>query len=96
MPPFLIMHTEYDMPGFVDDGDHFYNAIHALGGPLAEIHGLKKSDFSAETWTTATELAAAEPIMADYIGHYAEVVPINEKDRDKVPTTWIVDFVNRQ
>ncbi|MFZ2633226.1 MAG: alpha/beta hydrolase [Desulfosalsimonadaceae bacterium] len=95
-PPFLVIHTEYDMPGFVDDADHFYNVIHALNGPFAEINGLKKSDYSAETWDTATELAAAEPMLADYIGHYAEVVAINKKDREKIPTTWIVDFVNRE
>lgn len=92
-PPFLIIHTEYDMPGFVDDGDHFYNAIRAISGPFVEIRGLKKSDYSVETWNTATELAAAEPLLADYIGHYAEVVAINQKDRDKIPTTWIIDFV---
>lgn len=92
-PPFLLIHTEYDMPGFVEDATHFHDSI--LSKALsAEIRGLKRSDYSDETWSKATELAAAEPLLADYIGHYAEVVAINNKEYDKVPTTWIVDFVD--
>jgi len=31
--------------------------------------------------------------MAGYIGHYAEVVAVNEHDYQTVPTTWIVEFI---
>ena len=93
MPPFLLIYTELDMPGFDLEGEHFFNEITDFGGLSVAVNKLYQSDYSAETWQTATAMAAAEPLFADYIGHYAEVVAINEADRLKAPTPWIVSFI---
>lgn len=93
LPPFLLIYTELDMPGFAADAENCYSLMNIAGVPSAGIQKLYQSDYSAETWQTATALAAAEPALADYIGHYAEVVAINEYDYLKVPTKWIVAFI---
>ena len=92
-PPFLLIHTECDMPGFVEDAIHFHDRILSMKASSVEIRGLARSDYSDETWSKASELAALEPLLADYVGHYAEVVAINDKEYDKAPVTWIVDFL---
>ena len=94
IPPFLLIYTELDMPGFNMDAENFYDKVNSTGGNSVTISKLFQSDYSAETWQTATQLAAAEPALADYIGHYAEVVAINEQDHLKQPTKWIVSFIN--
>ena len=94
IPPFLVIHTELDMPGFSKENENFASLLQTTGsGHTVEIHKLLQTDYSPETWALATSLAAAEPALADYIGHYAEVVAINEQDRSKGPTTWIVNFI---
>jgi len=93
MPPFLLIYTELDMPGFAGDAENFYTHLNTSEIPFVTINKLYQSDYSDETWQTATTLAAAEPALANYIGHYAEVVAINEKDHLKIPTTWIVSFI---
>jgi len=93
MPPFLMIYTELDMPGFEADAENFYTRLNTSEIPFVTINKLYQSDYSDETWQTATTLAAVEPALADYIGHYAEVVAINEKDHLKMPTTWIVSFI---
>jgi len=93
LPPFLLIYTELDMPGFAMDAENCYSQMNFAGATSVAINKLYQSDYSAETWQTATQLAAAEPALAEYIGHYAEVVAINEYDHLKVPTTWIVSFV---
>jgi acetyl esterase/lipase len=93
MPPFLLIYTELDMPGFATDGEHYYSRLQTAGSVDVSIFKLYESDYSAETWQTATALAAAEPMLADYIGHYAEVVAINRNDYGKPPSTWIANFV---
>jgi acetyl esterase/lipase len=94
IPPFLLIYTELDMPGFDMDAENFYDKVNGTSGKAVSINKLYQSDYSAQTWQTATELAAAEPAMAGYIGHYAEVVAINEQDHLKQPTKWIVGFIN--
>ncbi|MFH1155582.1 MAG: alpha/beta hydrolase [Pseudomonadota bacterium] len=91
-PPFMVIGTEVDMPGFNAQGVNF---VSTLGGRgiTAEYHQLLQSDYSAATWQTATDLAGAEPLFEDYIGHYAEVVAINPNDTNSPPTTWIVNFM---
>jgi acetyl esterase/lipase len=96
VPPFLIIYTELDMPGFGMDAENFYSKLTQAGVQSVSINKLYQSDYSELTWQTATEMAAAEPAMADYIGHYAEVVSINEFDYTKVPTKWIVSFVENK
>jgi len=93
MPPFLIISTEVDMPGFAQDAENYYSEINSHDLNDVSIKKLYQTDYSEETWQTATELAAAEPAMAEYIGHYAEVVAINEIDHLSAPTSWIVHFV---
>lgn len=92
-PPFLVITTESDMPGFDADGRAFATTAGSFGVG-AESRKLVRSDYSDATWQVATQLAAAEPSMAAYIGHYAEVVAINPSDRNRPPTTWITAFVN--
>jgi acetyl esterase/lipase len=93
IPPFLIIYSEGDMPGFDQDADAFYAKMKQIGLTNATVKKIYQSDYTVQTWESATQLAAEEPIMADYIGHYAEVVAINEHDYQKAPTTWIVDFI---
>jgi len=94
MPPFLVIYTEFDMPGFDMVAESFYSGLKQAGVSSVSINKLYKSDYSATTWQTATILAAEEPSMSGYIGHYAEVVAINEFDYSNAPTKWIVTFVN--
>jgi len=93
IPPFLLITTDLDMPGFMAEGDNFLNIINSYNGTQAQLYHLAQSDYSPETWAAATQLAAQEPLLSDYIGHYAEVVAINENDHLKVPTTCIVQFI---
>jgi acetyl esterase/lipase len=93
LPPFLLIYTELDMPGFALDAENCYSQMNYAGATSVTINKLYQSDYSSETWQTATELAATEPALAEYIGHYAEVVAINENDHLKVPTTWIISFI---
>jgi len=92
-PPFLVITTAADMPGFYADGRHFAARAREVG-VSARFRKLVRSDYSDATWQKATQLAAEEPALAEYIGHYAEVVAINPTDRDRPPTTWITAFVS--
>lgn len=94
-PPFLIIYSELDMPGFAEDASNFYMKFGQVGSTNTTIKKLYQTDYSPQTWQEATLMAAEEPVMADYIGHYAEVVAINPNDRNLVPTTWIIEFVDR-
>ena len=93
LPPFLLIYTELDMPGFALESENFNAKMNNIGGITVTIKKLYQSDYSNETWQTATTLAAAEPALADYIGHYAEVVAINKYDHLEAPTKWIVNFI---
>lgn len=95
MPPMMIIHTELDMPGFSDEGADFYNKVLNLNAVPVSVHKLLQSDYSSETWATATEMAEAEPAVSAYIGHYAEVVAINEHDYLQAPTSWIIGFIDK-
>jgi hypothetical protein len=95
LPPFLLIHTELDMPGFQAEGDDFYQKILMIPTVPVTIQRLRQSDYSAETWAAATEMAAAEPAVSAYIGHYAEVVAINDSDFHTAPSTWITAFIDQ-
>jgi acetyl esterase/lipase len=95
LPPIMIIHTELDMPGFSVENENFYTLVKGFNSVPAQIYKLYQTDYSPETWQTATAMAAAEPAVSEYIGHYAEVVAINEPDRQKAPTSWIVNFINQ-
>ena len=96
MPPFLLIYSEYDMPGFDKDAVLYHNNLIQFGNNNISINMLYKTDYSEQTWLTATSLASEEPALSDYIGHYAEVVAINDIDFDKYPTRWISDFINKK
>jgi hypothetical protein len=83
------------MPGLSAENERFFTQLEGLGTVPVTLFQLLKSDYSPETWSAATEMAAAEPAVSDYIGHYAELVAVNQNDRNKVPTTWIVSFINQ-
>jgi acetyl esterase/lipase len=95
LPPFLIIHTELDLPGFSMENEDFYTRMMSLGSVPVTLEKLLQTDYSAETWQSATEMAAAEPAVSAYIGHYAEVVAINEHDHLKAPTSWIKKFIDK-
>jgi acetyl esterase/lipase len=95
LPPTLIITTEYDMPGLPEENELFYSQLAGLGSVPVSFYKIFKADYSAETWAKATAMAEAEPAVSDYIGHYAELVAVNEQDKNKVPTTWIVSFINQ-
>ena len=91
-PPFLVIGTDDDLPGFTQEATDFTAVLTGLGIDAVHRH-LDREDYSDTAWQTATALAAEEPTFEDYVGHYAEVVAINPNDRDKPPTTWILDFM---
>jgi len=93
VPPFLLITTDLDLPGFVADGEQFGLAIASHDPARVSFFHLLQSAYSAATWAAATELAGQEPLLAEYIGHYAEVVAINPQDRSQEPTLWIVEFI---
>lgn len=93
IPPLLLIYTEMDLPGFAPDAMNFSSQLTDAGATQVNIFKLFEEDYSEETWQTAIDLAASEPAFAEYVGHYAEVVAINENDHLKVPTVWIVDFI---
>lgn len=95
IPPVLIIHTELDMPGFSKENENFYTRVMGLNSVHVQIYKLYQADYSAETWQAATAMAAAEPVVSEYIGHYAEVVAINVQDRQKAPTIWIGNFISQ-
>lgn len=92
--PMLVMYVENDLPGFAQEAQNFTAAVQALiPTPDIEMKYIKKSDISDTSWSAAAQLAAAEPTMAEYVGHYAEVATINTTDFDSQTTLWIVDFI---
>lgn len=93
--PFLLITTDLDMPGFVNEGELFFGQLNTIIGDKVAYHHIFQSDYSPETWSAATEMAAAEPLLAEYIGHYAEVVAINPHDLLHPPTPWIIEFLNK-
>jgi acetyl esterase/lipase len=92
--PMLILYSEIDRPGFAPDAMNFYALLKEAGAEAAHVYKITQSMYSAQTWQTAFELAGNDPEMTDYVGHYAEIVAINENDRNKMPFIWIVDFIN--
>ncbi len=96
-PPFLVIYTYKDLPGFALDAENFVKAVKALpDAPEISLRKIEFSDYSNEEWKTAQELASAEPAMADYVGHYAEVMPINPKEQDNYVTRMVVDFIRKR
>ncbi|MBI5591419.1 MAG: alpha/beta hydrolase [Deltaproteobacteria bacterium] len=93
-PPMLVVSTEDDMPGFEAEADRFIAFVQGAGlGVSLEGSKIALSDYSSATWAAATAMAAAEPAVSDYVGHYAEVVAINTVEYNSRSTRLVVDFV---
>ena len=97
LPPFLVLFAEDDMPGFPNEALHFVDAIRNVlpnDPQRAEIHFVSRSDISEQSWEAGKELASQEEVMSDYVGHYAEVVTINQHEYNGRITSMIADFIN--
>ncbi|MFH0998795.1 MAG: alpha/beta hydrolase [Pseudomonadota bacterium] len=93
-PPMLVVSTENDMPGFETEAEKFIAFVQgAVLGVSVEGAKIALSDYSSATWATATAMAAAEPVVSDYVGHYAEMVAINTAEYNSRSTRLVVDFI---
>jgi len=93
-PPMLVISTENDMPGFEKEAENFFGFVQGSGlGVCLERSKILLSDYSAATWAAATAMAAAEPVVSKYVGHYAEMVAINTTEYNSRPTRLVVDFI---
>ncbi|MFZ3046139.1 MAG: alpha/beta hydrolase, partial [Desulfatirhabdiaceae bacterium] len=93
-PPMLVVSTENDMPGFEAEAEKFIAFVQGAGlGISVEGAKIALSDYSPETWAAATSMAAAEPAVSDYVGHYAEMVAINTVEYNSRSTRLVVDFI---
>ena len=75
------------MPGFEMEAEKFITFVQMEGAKIAI------SDYSSATWATATAMAAAEPAVSAYVGHYAEMVAINTVEYNSRSTRLVVDFI---
>ena len=93
-PPMLIISTENDMPGFETEAEKFIAFVQGAGlGVSVERTKIVLSDYSSATWAAATAMAAAEPAVSEYVGHYAEIVAINTVEYNSRSTRLVVDFI---
>jgi len=95
IPPMLIIDTENDMPGFEKDSVLLVDYVkHSFPDKRMDYYKLLLTDYSAYTWETASAMAAAEPAVSAYVGHYAEVVAINTNDYKSKSARIVTDFIN--
>ena len=93
-PPFLVVYSYNDLCGFEPQAENFVRAVRALDpAPEISLRAIEFSDYTPEVWETAADLAAAEPTMAEFVGHWAELVAINTSDPNAYVTQLVVDFL---
>lgn len=93
-PPFLVIYTYNDLPGFRQSAENFVKAVKELDpAPEISLRGIEFSDYTDDVWKSATEMAANEPTMAQYVGHWAEVIAINPEEPAGYVTKLIVEFL---
>lgn len=93
-PPMLVISTENDMPGLEKEAMNFMDFVQNSGlGVSVESAKLLLDDYSAQTWDAATEMAAAQPPVSKYVGHFAEMVAINTAEYNSRSTRLVVDFI---
>lgn len=93
-PPFLVVYSYNDLSGLPESAENFVRAVRELEDPPEiSLRGFEFSDYSDSVWDTAEYIASQEPAMAEYIGHYAEVVAINPQEPDNYITTLITEFL---
>lgn len=92
-PPFLVIYTYNDLPGFALEAENFVKAVRALN-PMPEIslRAIEFSDYTDDVWRIAAAQAANEPTMAEFVGHWAEVIAINPNEPDGYVTKLVVEF----
>jgi len=91
--PFLLIDTYNDLPGFGLASENFVKAVRALNpAPEISLRAIEFSDYTDEVWSAATAQAANEPLMAEYVGHWAEVMAINSTEPDGYVTKLVVEF----
>ncbi len=92
-PPFLVIYTYNDLCGFEPEAENFVRAVRALSpAPEISLRAIEFSDYSDEVWSAATTQAALEPAMADYVGHWAEVIAINPNEPAGYIPRLVVEF----
>jgi len=93
-PPFLVAYTYNDLPGFPREAEDFVRAVRGLSpAPEISLRKIEFSDYSDTVWQAAVDMAAQEPAMSGYAGHYAEVMPINPQEPDSYVTRLVADFI---
>ncbi len=93
-PPFLVIYSYNDLPGFPEEAENFVRKVKQLD-PAPEIYlrGIEFSDYSPEVWDAAAARASQEPSMSSYVGHYAEIVAINPSEAGNYVTRLVTDFI---
>ena len=93
-PPFLVIYTYNDLSGFAPEAENFVKAVRALNpAPEISLRAIEFSDYTDSVWNSAADLAASEPAMAEFVGHWAEVVAINTEEPDGYVTRLVVEFL---
>ncbi len=93
-PPFLLIYTYNDLSGFGPDAENFVRAVRALDpAPEISLRAIEFSDYTDEVWSAAATQAATEPLMAEFVGHWAEVMAINPNEPDGYVTRLVVEFL---
>ncbi len=93
-PPFLVIYTYNDLSGFGPDAENFVTAVRALDpAPEISLRAIEFSDYTDEVWSAAATQAANEPLMAEFVGHWAEVIAINPNEPDGYVTKLVVEFI---
>jgi acetyl esterase/lipase len=92
-PPFLVIYTYNDLPGFALEAENFVKAVRALNPtPEISLRAIEFSDYTDDVWNTAKTQAANEPTMSEFVGHWAEVIAINPNEPDGYVTKLVVEF----
>ncbi len=92
-PPFLVIYTYNDLSGFAPEAENFVKAVRALNpAPEISLRVIEFSDYTDAVWNAAADLAAKEPSMAEFVGHWAEVVAINTDEPDGYVARLVVEF----
>ncbi|MBF0258902.1 MAG: alpha/beta hydrolase [Desulfamplus sp.] len=87
-PPFLVIYTYGDLPGFRQSAEKFVKAVKALEPePQISLRGIEFFDYTDEVWKIATEQTDSS-----YAGHWAEMIAINTNEPVGYVTKLIVEF----
>ncbi|WP_186441663.1 alpha/beta hydrolase [Desulfamplus magnetovallimortis] len=92
-PPFLVIYSYNDISGFGPEAENFVKAVKTLDpAPEIALRAIEFSDYTDEVWETAVTQASQEPVLAEFVGHWAEVIAINPNEPTGYVTKLIVEF----